>query len=64
MSAETFTPVPVTAPAPGLRPVTGARRGRRLGDGLRAVKVFAAAAVSVVILGECDDEEAGVRRHR
>jgi hypothetical protein len=37
------------------------RHRHRLGDALRAVRVFAGAAFDVAVLGEYD-EEAGVRR--
>jgi hypothetical protein len=46
--------------ASGATPVAGSHR-HRLGDALRAVRVFAGAAFDVVILGEYG-EEAGVRR--
>jgi hypothetical protein len=63
MSAATFTPGPVH-PGPAARGATalsvGAHR-HRLGDAMRAVKVFAGAALGVVLLGEYG-EEAGVRR--
>ncbi|GGZ95450.1 hypothetical protein ACFOOM_13615 [Streptomyces echinoruber] len=58
MSAAAVNPAPV-------RPAgaTAARGGHRhrLGDALRALKVFAGTAVEVVVLGEYA-EEAGVRR--
>ncbi|WP_330289060.1 hypothetical protein [Streptomyces sp. NBC_00576] len=57
MSAATFTPATVHS---GATPVRGAHR-HPFGDALRAVKVFAGAALSVVLLGEYG-EEAGVRR--
>ncbi|MFD7700150.1 hypothetical protein [Streptomyces caelestis] len=60
MSAATLHPT-----APPVRPTgaTSVRGGRphRLGDALRAVKVFLGAAVDVIVLGEYG-EEAGVRR--
>lgn len=52
MSAATLHPA--TTPVQGSRP-------HRLGDALRAVKVFLGAAFDVIVLGEYD-EEAGVRR--
>ncbi|MFI6562909.1 hypothetical protein [Streptomyces sp. NPDC050534] len=58
MSAATITPAP--GRPPGATPVLGSHR-HRLGDALRAVKVFVGAAFDVVILGEYG-EEAGVRR--
>jgi len=57
MSTATFTPAPV-------RPLPSSGTGghqHRIGDALRAVKVFAGAALGVVLLGEYG-EEAGVRR--
>ncbi|MEV6169175.1 hypothetical protein AB0L99_13225 [Streptomyces sp. NPDC051954] len=59
MSAATFTPAP--GRASGATSVTPAQHRHRLGDALRAVKVFAGAALDVVILGEYS-EEVGVRR--
>ncbi|MFF9487065.1 hypothetical protein [Streptomyces sp. NPDC014676] len=60
MSAATLHPTP-----PPVRPAgaTSLRGGHphRLGDALRAVKVFLGAAFDVMILGEYG-EEAGVRR--
>ncbi|MFF4352179.1 hypothetical protein [Streptomyces sp. NPDC001530] len=62
MSAATFTPGPVhPSPPPGATAVTSTHHRHRLGDALRAVKVFAEAAFGVVLLGEYG-EEAGVRR--
>ncbi|MEU0784471.1 hypothetical protein ABZ341_23185 [Streptomyces sp. NPDC006173] len=63
MSAATFTPGPARpgAAARGATAVTSAHHRHRFGDALRAVKVFAGAAVDVVLLGEYG-EEAGVRR--
>ncbi|MEU7471292.1 hypothetical protein AB0A94_22680 [Streptomyces sp. NPDC044984] len=52
MSAATLHPT--TTPVQGSRP-------HRLGDALRAVRVFLGAAFDVIVLGEYD-EEAGVRR--
>lgn len=58
MSAATFTPAHVHS---GATPVRGGGHRHPFGDALRAVKVFAGAALSVVLLGEYG-EEAGVRR--
>ncbi|NED35685.1 hypothetical protein [Streptomyces sp. SID8499] len=58
MSAATLHPAPPVRPA-GATAVQGSHR-HRLGDALRAVKVFAGAAFDVIILGEYG-EEAGVR---
>ncbi|MFF3330353.1 hypothetical protein ACFYWX_12470 [Streptomyces sp. NPDC002888] len=60
MSAATFTPATAPGRPSGASPLTGSHH-HRLGDALRAVKVFAGAAFDVVILGEYG-EEAGVRR--
>ncbi|WP_030941152.1 hypothetical protein [Streptomyces sp. NRRL S-646] len=60
MSAATFTPAPGRPGPPGATPVLGSHR-HRLGDALRAMKVFAGAVFDVVVLGEYG-EEAGVRR--
>ncbi|MDG9719235.1 hypothetical protein [Streptomyces sp. DH24] len=60
MSAATVTPVP-GAPRPSGATALRGSHHHRLGDALRAVKVFVGAAFNVVILGEYG-EEAGVRR--
>ncbi|MFD7441503.1 hypothetical protein [Streptomyces sp. NPDC059909] len=39
------------------------RHGHRLGDALRAIKVFVKAAFGVVVLGEYGEEAGVVRRH-
>ncbi|MET7600669.1 hypothetical protein ACWERY_32375 [Streptomyces sp. NPDC004082] len=59
MSAATFTPHRV--PPSGATALDSGHHRHRLGDALRAVKVFATAAVGVVLLGEYG-EEAGVHR--
>ena len=60
MSAATIHPAP--SRHPGATALDGAAHTHhRLGDALRAVKVFAGAAFSVVILGEYG-EEAGIHR--
>ncbi|RPE42920.1 hypothetical protein EDD90_6088 [Streptomyces sp. Ag109_O5-1] len=58
MSAATITPAP--SRPPGATAVDGVPT-HRLGDALRAVKVFVSAAFSVVILGEYG-EETGIHR--
>ncbi|MFD8724128.1 hypothetical protein ACFV2H_40775 [Streptomyces sp. NPDC059629] len=58
MSAATITPAP--SRPPGATAVDGVPT-HRLGDALRAVKVFVSAAFSVVILGEYG-EETGMHR--
>ncbi|WP_405871659.1 MULTISPECIES: hypothetical protein [unclassified Streptomyces] len=60
MSAATFTPGHGPGRPGGATAVAGSHP-HRLGDALRAIKVFAGAAFSVVVLGEYG-EEAGVRR--
>ncbi|MBV1936721.1 hypothetical protein [Streptomyces sp. BV286] len=61
MSAATFTPASVRPrPPSGATALQGSHR-HRLGDALRAVKVFTGAALGVVLLGEYD-EQAGVHR--
>ncbi|MFF4271111.1 hypothetical protein [Streptomyces sp. NPDC001536] len=59
MSAATFTPAP--GRPSGATSLSGSHAGHRLGNALRAIRVFAGAAFDVVILGEYA-EEAGVRR--
>ncbi|MFF6997473.1 hypothetical protein ACFY93_21285 [Streptomyces sp. NPDC008313] len=63
MSAAILTPGPARhSPPSGATALAAVPHQRhRLGDALRAVKVFAEAAVGVVLLGEYG-EEAGVRR--
>ncbi|WP_327696616.1 hypothetical protein [Streptomyces sp. NBC_00459] len=63
MSAAAFTPASVASVASARSGATPVRGGHRhpFGDALRAVKVFAGATLSVVLLGEYG-EEAGVRR--
>ncbi|WP_156725329.1 hypothetical protein [Streptomyces apocyni] len=65
MSTAAFNPAPAARPNPpgGATAATGARHVHRVGNALRAVKVFATAAVDVVLLGEYG-EEAGVVRRR
>lgn len=60
MSAATITPIPGAPRVTGATALRGSHH-HRLGDVLRAVKVFASAAFGVVILGEYG-EETGVRR--
>ncbi|MEV0777197.1 hypothetical protein ACIBLA_22160 [Streptomyces sp. NPDC050433] len=69
MSTATFNPMPSAhvgppqsgATALGSAPHSGPHSPHRLGDALRAVKVFVAAAFSVAVLGEYG-EEAGIMR--
>ncbi|MFK0116583.1 hypothetical protein [Streptomyces sp. NPDC090994] len=63
MSAATLSPT--TVPAPGRTSAAPHPAAvHRLTYALRAARTFAGAAFDVVILGEYDDEEAGVRRRR
>ncbi|MET7713904.1 hypothetical protein [Streptomyces sp. NPDC005407] len=63
MSTATFTPAHIPHPHHGAT-ATGStpHSPHRLGNALRAVKVYASAVFSVAVLGEYA-EEAGVRRH-
>jgi len=62
MSAATFTPAPARpGPPSGATAIDNSHHSHRLGDALRAVKVFASAAIGVILLGEYG-EEVGVRR--
>ncbi|MFH7593518.1 hypothetical protein WDV06_00230 [Streptomyces racemochromogenes] len=54
MSTATFTPIQGGRPR-GATAIASHHPRHRVGDALRAVKVFAAAAVSVVVLGEYSD---------
>ncbi|MGX2995446.1 hypothetical protein JNUCC64_14295 [Streptomyces sp. JNUCC 64] len=66
MSSATITPGPVPTDRAGLpgrsgaTAVTGEHRAHRVGDALRALKVFASTAFGVAVLGEYA-QEAGVR---
>ncbi|MFF9567539.1 hypothetical protein [Streptomyces sp. NPDC014685] len=60
MSTVTLNPSR-TGPAHDTGAVTGHPRTHRIGDAVRAVKVFVRAAFGVVVLGEYA-EEAGIRR--
>lgn len=60
MSAATVNPTTPPVRPTGATPVQGSHP-HRLGDALRAVKVFLGAAFDVILLGEYA-EEAGVRR--
>ncbi|EFL33002.1 conserved hypothetical protein [Streptomyces viridochromogenes DSM 40736] len=61
MSAATVSPAPGPGRPPGATAVTGSHH-HRLGDALRAVKVFAGAAFDVIILGQYGEEVGVVRR--
>ncbi|OEJ26320.1 hypothetical protein BGM19_17645 [Streptomyces agglomeratus] len=64
MSATTFTPGPsarLDHPSGGATALAAGHSGRPFGAALRALKVFAAAAFSVAVLGEYA-QEAGVKR--
>ncbi|MFE2278848.1 hypothetical protein ACFXAE_16665 [Streptomyces sp. NPDC059454] len=60
MSAATVNATPPPVRPAGATSIQGSRP-HRLGDALRAVKVFLGAAFDVIVLGEYG-EEAGVRR--
>jgi hypothetical protein len=62
MSTATLNPRR-TGPAHGATAVTSHHRTHRVGDAVRAIKVFVTTAFGVVVLGEYA-EEAGVRRSR
>ncbi len=62
MSAVTFSPAHPGPPS-GATAIDGDHHRHRLGDALRAVKVFLGAAIDVVLFGEYG-EEAGVRSRR
>ncbi|MFJ3672044.1 hypothetical protein ACIPSE_36880 [Streptomyces sp. NPDC090106] len=59
MSAATITPA--RGRPSGATSLTDTHRTHRLGDALRAIRVYTRAAFDVVILGDYD-ERAGVRR--
>ncbi|MFF1837734.1 hypothetical protein ACFVXE_26520 [Streptomyces sp. NPDC058231] len=52
-----------TGPAHGATATTGHPPTHRVGDAVRAVKVFARAAFGVVVLGEYAEESGVLRRH-
>ncbi|MFD4571775.1 hypothetical protein ACFWNK_11120 [Streptomyces sp. NPDC058417] len=60
MSAALLDPARVPV---GATPLTGSHR-HLFGDALRAVRVFAGAAVDVVLLGQYGEEAGVVRRRR
>ncbi|MBO1337879.1 hypothetical protein [Streptomyces sp. VRA16 Mangrove soil] len=53
MATATLTPHPVPTPS-GATAASGVRHSHPLGTALRAVRVFAGAAFSVVVLGETE----------
>ncbi|MEU7602461.1 hypothetical protein [Streptomyces sp. NPDC041003] len=61
MSTATFTPVQGSRPR-GATALSDARPRRPLGRALQAAKIFAAAAVSVVVLGEYAEDAGVIRR--
>ncbi|MEU0384148.1 hypothetical protein ACH4E5_26565 [Streptomyces afghaniensis] len=61
MSAATISPAPAPGRPPGATAVAGSH-SHRLGDALRAVRVFAGAAFDVIILGQYGEEVGVVRR--
>ncbi|MEI7033475.1 hypothetical protein [Streptomyces pratensis] len=63
MSTATLNPRR-TGPAHGATAVTGHHRPHRLGDAVRAAKVFLTTAFGVVVLGEYAEEAGVVGRGR
>ncbi|MEW2066277.1 hypothetical protein [Streptomyces sp. NPDC007346] len=63
MSTATLNPRR-TGPAHGATAATGHHRPHRAGDAVRAVKVFVAAAFSVIVLGEYAEGAGVVDRGR
>ncbi|MFB7180547.1 hypothetical protein ACFCYI_22950 [Streptomyces sp. NPDC056257] len=61
MSTATFTPVQGGRPR-GSTSLSDARPTHRLGRALHAARIFAAAAVSVVVLGEYAEDAGVIRR--
>ncbi|MEU3723964.1 hypothetical protein [Streptomyces sp. NPDC031705] len=61
MSTATFAPVQGGRPK-GAADTSDHRSRHRVGDVLRAARVFAAAAVSVVVLGEYAEDTGLIRR--
>lgn len=61
MSTATFTPVQGGRPV-GATAISDSRSRHSVGSMLRAAKVFAAAAVSVVVLGEYAEDAGVIRR--
>lgn len=61
MSTATFTPIQGGRPS-GATATSDVRPRHHLGSMLRAAKVFATAAVSVVVLGEYAEDAGVIRR--
>ncbi|MFD4247035.1 hypothetical protein ACTVZO_23880 [Streptomyces sp. IBSNAI002] len=61
MSTATFTPIQGGRPR-GATAISDSRPRHGVGGMLRAAKVFAAAAVSVVVLGEYAEDAGVIRR--
>ncbi|MFJ6719723.1 MULTISPECIES: hypothetical protein [unclassified Streptomyces] len=61
MSTATFTPIQGGRPS-GATATSDHPARHRFGNALRAAKVFAATAVSVVVLGEYSEETGLIRR--
>ncbi|MCX5198685.1 hypothetical protein OOK31_33175 [Streptomyces sp. NBC_00249] len=61
MSTATFTPIQGGRPR-GATATSDTRSRHRFGDVVRAAKVFAATAVSVVVLGEYAEDAGVIRR--
>ncbi|WP_327283993.1 MULTISPECIES: hypothetical protein [unclassified Streptomyces] len=61
MSTATFTPIQGGRPS-GATATSDSRPRHLVGNALRAAKVFVAAAVSVVVLGEYGEDAGVIRR--
>ncbi|MER7340510.1 hypothetical protein ABT403_22050 [Streptomyces sp. NPDC000075] len=61
MSTATFTPIQGGRPS-GATATASHHPRHRVGDALRAVKVFATAVVSVAVLGEYSEDAGVIRR--
>ncbi|WP_455351075.1 hypothetical protein [Streptomyces sp. SYSU K217416] len=62
MSSAAFHPSQ-SVPHRGATAASGTHHPHRLGDALRALKVFASAAFGVIVLGEYAEEAGVVVRH-
>lgn len=62
MTTATFTPIPGGRSGRGATALSDHRPRHRVGSLLRAAKVFAATAVSVVVLGEYAEDAGVIRR--
>lgn len=64
MSAATFSPAPARHGPSGATGLHNEPHRHRVGDALRAIKVFVGAALDVVLLGEFGEESGVARRRR